>query len=496
MSAGISGLKPGAIYHFRVVATNASGTSEGADATLTTLPNPPTVLTDVAAAIKQTTATLHASVNPNGANVSDCRFEYGTGTSYGSSAPCSPAPGSGTSPVGVSAPIEGLSANATYHFRIVATNAGGTSEGADATLTTLPNAPTVLTGSASAITKTTATLGASVNPNGGNVSECVFEYGTSVFYEASRPCTSLPGSGTSAIEVAAPLEGLLANTTYHFRIVAANGGGTSNGADAMFTTVSNAPAIPSLQPAAGPESGGVAAAIAGVNFTGASAVNFGSASATSFTVNSDMSITAVAPAGTGTVDVTVTAPGGTSALGSSDRFSYLARPAVTKVSPGSGGAEGGTSVTITGTSLEGATAVRFGSASASSFTVTSATSITATAPAHAPASVDVTVTTPGGTSATSSADVFKFTPTITAVSPNTGPAAGGTSVTVTGAGFATGAGATTFHFGTTQAASASCTSTTECTVVTPAHAAGTVDVKAAVNAIGSPKVHADQFTFQ
>ena len=136
------------------------------------------MLTGSASAIKQTTATLGASVDPNGASVSECRFEYGPTSSYGSSAPCAPAPGSGTSPVEVSAPLEALSARTTYHFRIVATNAGGTSEGADATLTTLPNPPTVLTGMASAVKQTTATLNASVNPNGASVSECRFEYGT------------------------------------------------------------------------------------------------------------------------------------------------------------------------------------------------------------------------------------------------------------------------------------------------------------------------------
>ena len=77
--------------------------------------------------------------------MSECKFEYGTTTAYGSSVPCSPAPGSGDSPVAVSASVTGLAANTTYHFRIVATNAGGTSKGADETFKTLPNAPTVVT---------------------------------------------------------------------------------------------------------------------------------------------------------------------------------------------------------------------------------------------------------------------------------------------------------------------------------------------------------------
>src|SRR2546425_110493 len=87
----------------------------------------PTVVTSAASEIKQTTATLNASVNPNGGEVTECKLEYGTTPGYGQSATCTPAPGSGSSPVSVSASITGLSPNTTYHFRVSATNAGGTS---------------------------------------------------------------------------------------------------------------------------------------------------------------------------------------------------------------------------------------------------------------------------------------------------------------------------------------------------------------------------------
>src|SRR5439155_26712220 len=120
--------------------------------------------------------------------------------SYGSSVPCSKLPGSGTSPVAVSATITGLSPNTTYHFRISATNPGGTSNGADeAFKTQLVTAPTVLTAAASSITQPAATLNAPVNPNEGAVGECKFEYGTTTSYGSSAPCSALPGSGTSPI---------------------------------------------------------------------------------------------------------------------------------------------------------------------------------------------------------------------------------------------------------------------------------------------------------
>jgi hypothetical protein len=83
-------------------------------------------------------------------------------------------------------------------------------------------------------------------------------------------------------------------------------------------------------------------------------------------------------------------------------------PSVRRVSPPRGSSTGGTSVRISGANLTGATAVSFGSSGAASFTVNSATSITAVSPAESPARVDVTVTTPGGTSALSRRDRFRF----------------------------------------------------------------------------------------
>jgi hypothetical protein len=109
--------------------------------------------------------------------------------------------------------------------------------------------------------------------------------------------------------------------------------------------------------------------------------------------------------------------------------------------------------------------------------------------------VDVTVTTgEGGSSPPVTADHFKVIPTVTGVSPNNGPQTGGTSVTVTGTGFALGAG-TKFKFGT-NAKSVNCTSTTTCTVISPPHAAGTVDVRAIVNKVQSANNRpGDQFTY-
>jgi outer membrane protein assembly factor BamB len=99
-------------------------------------PRPPTAVTEAATSVTQTTATVSASVNPSGAALSECSFEYGPTIAYDSSVACSSFPGAGESPVAVSAALQGLSADTLYHYRIVATGPGGTSDGADVTLQT------------------------------------------------------------------------------------------------------------------------------------------------------------------------------------------------------------------------------------------------------------------------------------------------------------------------------------------------------------------------
>jgi subtilisin family serine protease len=192
------------------------------------------------------------------------------------------------------------------------------------------------------------------------------------------------------------------------------------------------PSVTSISPNNGPAAGGTPMTITGNNFTGATAVRFGATAATSFTVNSATLITATSPAGSGTVDVTVTNSGGTSATSSADQFTFLAAPTVTSISPNSGPTAGSAPVTITGNNFTGATAVRFGATAATSFTVNSATLITATSPAGS-GTVDVTVTNSGGTSATSSADQFTYglVATTTALSSSKNPSSFGQSVTFT-----------------------------------------------------------------
>ena len=169
-------------------------------------------------------------------------------------------------------------------------------------------------------------------------------------------------------------------------------GPTGTSSQTVPFTYVNAPApiVSTLTPNSGPVAGGTTT-ITGSGFTGTTQVRFGSLTS-AFTVNSDNQVSATAPAGSGTVPVTVTTPGGTST--GNAPYSYLPAPAITSLHPSEGMPSGGDSVTITGTGFTHATDVRFGT-SPGLFSIVSDTQIVARAPAGA-GTVIVTVTSPGG----------------------------------------------------------------------------------------------------
>jgi len=195
---------------------------------------PPKAVTEEGIA-EGVSATLKGTVNPNGQQVTECKFEYGTTNLYGSQIPCASSPGSGEEPVEVSAHLSGLVKDTTYHFRIVAVNKHDEKgEGLDQTFAT-GSASKPITEGAAPIGESSATLHAMVNPEGAST-ECKFEYGTTNAYGSHVPCASSPGSGTGPVPVSASPTGLSASTTYHYRIVAESGGVPSYGEDKTFTT--------------------------------------------------------------------------------------------------------------------------------------------------------------------------------------------------------------------------------------------------------------------
>ena len=135
--AVIGGLSASTTYHFRMVATNSSGTRYGSDRTFTTLSatGPPVAITNPATNVARSSATLNGSVDPHGLTTT-VQFQWGTTTSYGLTTANQTKTGNAYQ--NVAANISGLTASTTYHFRIVATNSSGTRYGGDRTFRTTP----------------------------------------------------------------------------------------------------------------------------------------------------------------------------------------------------------------------------------------------------------------------------------------------------------------------------------------------------------------------
>ena len=297
--------------------------------------------------------------------------------------------------------------------------------------------------------------------------------------------TQSPGSGSPTLEV---------------QVTTAAGGTSPKNPPNDVFTLGNAPTVKAISPNAGTTAGGTTVTITGTNLTNVTNVQFGGVTATSFAPVKDSTtqITAVSPPeAAGTVDIVVTAQGGLTAISAADQFTYGAGPVVTALSAAGGPTAGGNTVTITGTDFGGTTGVSFGTVKATSFVIKSATEVTTVAPAgKLGTTVDITVTTPDGTSPTSTADKYTYTasPTVTAVSPDSGSALGGTPVTITGTNFT---GATGVSFGTVAVAAANFTvaSATSITATAPAGTAGTVDVTVTTLGGASATSTADQFTY-
>ena len=335
-----------------------------------------------------------------------------------------------------------------------------------------------------------------------------FTSGTTVQF-GSVPATSVTVHSNTSLSAVSP-----PNSPGVADITVTNAIGTSAVSLADQFTYLPLPSVTGVSPAVGPAAGGNNVIITGTTFMlpdgnlTATEVDFGSVPARGFFVNSATQITVGVPPGSaGTVDVTVKTSAGTTAATSADQYTYFPLPAVTGVSPSNGPIVGGNTVTVTGTGFTGASAVSFETVPATSFTVNSDTSITATVPAAVagqfplvPTIEDVTVTTPGGTSATSAADQYAYepVPAVTGVSPSSGPSVGGNTVTITGEDFTGGTGFITpsaVLFGTVPATSFTANNDGSITATVPAGAVGIVDVTVTTSGGTSPISAADQYTY-
>jgi len=195
----------------------------------------PTVTTLSAASVGERRATLRADVNPHGA-ATTYAFQYGTTTAYGAQTPARSA-GSGTSATRVTVRIGGLTPGVRYHYRVIASNADGTTTGADRSFRTrLPAAtpPVVLASAPFAPDASGVTFTATLNP-GAATTTYRFQYGTSTAYGLETFGKSIP-AGVTPQPVSFRINSLASHTTYHFRVVASNRAGTTFGPDTIAQT--------------------------------------------------------------------------------------------------------------------------------------------------------------------------------------------------------------------------------------------------------------------
>jgi hypothetical protein len=251
----LKGLTPATTYSYVLNAGNAGGRTISTVLnflTFTTLPLPPVVTTLPVSDVGMTNATGVGVINPQGGDTT-YHFEYGLTTSYGAVAPLPNADaGSGAANTVISTLFASLRPGSEYHYRLVATNAGGTTYGPDETFITYEpyaTAPSALTTGTSALAPTSVTLDGVLNPHG-NDTVYHFEYGTNTSYGSVTPVPNADaGAGATDVAISESLTGLQPGTTYHYRLIANNAGGTIYGSDQTFTTLGTAPAGSSTPPA-------------------------------------------------------------------------------------------------------------------------------------------------------------------------------------------------------------------------------------------------------
>jgi RHS repeat-associated protein len=383
---------------------------------------------------------------------------------------------------------------------VTVTTPGGTStiSPADQFTYLVPPQPTVTAVSP------TAGNAAGGNPSLGSDQVVITGTGFTADAQVAFGSISVPTTYLSATTLTATAPAQAAGTV---DVTVTTPGGTSaiTPADQYTSITPPAPVVTGLGPASGSGAGNQVTII-GSDLAGATQILFGDTPAESFSNISDTAIRATIPSHVlGTVDVTVTTPGGTSGITAADQFTYVVPPApvVTGVGPTNGSTTGGDYVTIVGTNFTGATAVAFGDKPATYFSLASDNEIYASAPAHAAGVVDITVTTPGGTSTVAAADQFSYVasppppggaPVITGVDPASGSIVGGFPVIIVGSNLS---GVTAVSFGDTPVQSFFYANSDNEIDVTdaPAHAAGVVDITVTTPSGTSALSAADQFTY-
>lgn len=193
-SEALTGLLAKTLYHFRISATNASGTTYGADKTFTTGKSPPVVAGETATEIKTNAAKLKATINPSG-QTTRYVFQYGKTTNYEMNqlewelpeAYWGSLPGL-TTAIPIERILSELDAGVTYHFRVLAKNATGTSYSPDRTFITSPAPQTTITSRHPSYTSHEMSSISFASNQAGSTFKCAFDEGETA--KPTKPCTS------------------------------------------------------------------------------------------------------------------------------------------------------------------------------------------------------------------------------------------------------------------------------------------------------------------
>ena len=226
ISYNLTGLTANTAYEFRAFATIASGQIYGSTESFNTLPEgvtSPTVVTNAATSVAQTTATLNGTINIGTEAITAQGFEW----KEVSAASWTTVTATGTT---ITHNLTGLIANTAYEFRAFATTASGTINGATLSFTTLAAIPpTVVTNTATTIGAVTATLNGTITVGNESITAQGFEWKESI----ASTWTSVNVSGSTISYI---LTGLTPNTNYDFRAFATTASSTVNGSTLSFTT--------------------------------------------------------------------------------------------------------------------------------------------------------------------------------------------------------------------------------------------------------------------
>jgi phosphodiesterase/alkaline phosphatase D-like protein len=245
VSIALAGLSPNQEYHVRLLAQNSLGVTRGADEVFTTAAVAPVIEgpgSPVSAS--RDSALIAFSVNAEN-SLSTYQVEYGVDTTYGArSAPVKRSTGITET---VDLVLDDLAPGTVYHYRLLASDATGSVSGPDGTFTTAaPTPPLVATGGANGVGQNTATITASVNPEG---LDTIYGFEVGVGDGYGLP-TGLGTVSSGEEGIALALSGLQPGTTYHYRVLASNADGVVYGTDQAFTTTGVA--VPLTVPASPP----------------------------------------------------------------------------------------------------------------------------------------------------------------------------------------------------------------------------------------------------